>query len=81
MLRRLIDEPDARAEIDALLQPFFASMAVTPACISTKAALQLLGVLAEDTVRLPMVTADADERSTIRAALDALGLLGAEATA
>lgn len=81
LLRRLIDEPHARAEIDAQLQPFYASMGVTPACISTKAALTMLGVLQEDTVRLPMVTADDQERATIHDALTAAGLLGAEARA
>jgi 4-hydroxy-tetrahydrodipicolinate synthase len=73
-MRRMIDEPDARAEIDAELAPLYRALATAPPCISVKTALAMLG---HDVggVRLPMVDASEDERAEIRSALEAHGLL------
>ncbi len=72
-LRRMIDEPQERHAIEAGLMPLYDALSVAPACISTKAALNLLG---HDVggVRLPMVEASPEELATIRAALEAHGL-------
>jgi 4-hydroxy-tetrahydrodipicolinate synthase len=78
-MRQMIDEPDRRSEIDKQLQPLYAALSVAPACIAVKTALQLQGVLADPSVRLPMVDADDYERDTIRKGLEKLGLLTTEA--
>jgi 4-hydroxy-tetrahydrodipicolinate synthase len=73
-LRRMIDEPDERAAIDAALRPVYRAMTVAPPCTSAKAALELLG---HDVggVRLPMVQAAPAELAEIRSALEAHGVL------
>jgi 4-hydroxy-tetrahydrodipicolinate synthase len=73
-MRRMIDEPEQRHAIEQRLTPLYEALAVAPACITVKAALNLLG---HDVggVRLPMVEASDDELATIREALDAQGLL------
>jgi len=73
-MRRMIDEPDERNAIERGLLPLYDALAVAPACISTKAALNLLG---HDVggVRLPMVEATSSELETIKQALDSQGLL------
>jgi 4-hydroxy-tetrahydrodipicolinate synthase len=64
----------ARAqEIDAELAPLYEGLAVTTNPIPVKAALELLG-LASGRVRLPLVAADAEQRTAVRAALEGLGL-------
>jgi len=73
-LRRMIDEPDERAAIEQRLLPLYEALAVAPACISTKAALNMLGH-GVGGVRLPMVEASPEEEATIRATLESLGLL------
>jgi 4-hydroxy-tetrahydrodipicolinate synthase len=68
------DEEIARAqEIDAELTPLYEGLAVTTNPIPVKAALELLG-LASGRVRLPLVAADAEQRTAVRAALEGLGL-------
>jgi 4-hydroxy-tetrahydrodipicolinate synthase len=74
--RRMADEPGRRAEIQAALAPLLDALAVAPAATANKTALNLLG-LPGGHVRLPYVDADESETATIRAALDASGLLGA----
>jgi len=73
-MRRIVDEPDARAEIDAGLREIYAAMFVTASPAPVKAALALLG---HDVggVRLPLVEVDEDERAHVRAALEHHGLL------
>lgn len=73
-MRRLIDEPDRRAEIQESLKPLYAALAVAPLAASTKAALNMLGHDVGGT-RLPIVDLSEEERATVRAALDAQGLL------
>jgi 4-hydroxy-tetrahydrodipicolinate synthase len=73
-MRRMVDEPENRREIDAGLRDLYAALAVTTNPITIKAALNLLG---HDVggLRLPMVEADEHERSVVRAALERHGLL------
>jgi 4-hydroxy-tetrahydrodipicolinate synthase len=75
-MRRMIDEPDARREIDEALQDVYKALAVTTGPIQVKAALNLLG---HDVggLRLPMVEASEEEKAIIRAALERHGLLTA----
>ena len=73
-LRRMVDEPDQRAAIHESLLPVFAAMAVAPAAVTNKAALNLLGHHV-GRPRLPYVDADEHETATIRAMLEERGLL------
>jgi 4-hydroxy-tetrahydrodipicolinate synthase len=64
---------DRAREIDAELTPLYEALAVTTNPIPVKAALSMLG-LVEDRLRLPLVSADAEQRSAVRAGLDAAGV-------
>ena len=71
---------DARAaELDADIRPVFDALTVTTNPIPIKAAAQMLGLIPSARMRLPMVEADDDQRSVVRKALDARGLLTASA--
>ena len=73
-MRRMVDEPGERAAIHESLLPVFEAMAVAPAAVSNKAALNLLG---HDVgrPRLPYVEADERETAAIRTMLQERGLL------
>jgi 4-hydroxy-tetrahydrodipicolinate synthase len=73
-LRRMVDEPEERQEIDRGLQDVYRDLAVAPLACSTKAALNLLG-FDVGVPRLPYVELDRDELSVIRAMLERHGLL------
>lgn len=73
-MRRMVDEPERRAEIDAELRPLFSALGVTTNPISVKAALNLLGRRVGG-LRLPLVEADDAEAEVIRDALVRTGLL------
>ncbi|MDV6014332.1 4-hydroxy-tetrahydrodipicolinate synthase [Haloechinothrix sp. LS1_15] len=73
-LRRMVDEPDRRADIDASLKPLYQALTVTTNPIPIKAALNLLGYPAGPP-RLPLVAADERETEVIRQALIECGLL------
>jgi 4-hydroxy-tetrahydrodipicolinate synthase len=73
-MRRMVDEPDRRREIDAGLQDVYEALAVTTNPIGVKAALNLMGHRVGG-LRLPMVEADEHETAVIRAALERHGLL------
>jgi 4-hydroxy-tetrahydrodipicolinate synthase len=73
-MRRMVDEPEHRAEIDASLRDVYAAMGVTTNPIPVKAALELAGRPVGG-LRLPLVEADEDERAQIRAVLERHGLL------
>jgi 4-hydroxy-tetrahydrodipicolinate synthase len=60
-------------EIDAELAPVYEGLSVTTNPIPLKAALEMLG-LAPDRLRLPLVSADPDQRAAVRAALEGIGL-------
>ena len=73
-MRRMVDEPELRGEIDASLRDVYATLFLTSNPTCTKAALNLLG---HDVggLRLPLVEATADETAAVRAMLERHGLL------
>jgi 4-hydroxy-tetrahydrodipicolinate synthase len=73
-LRRMVDEPGRRREIDASLQDVYRDLAVAPLACSTKAALNLLG-FEVGPPRLPYVELDERELGVVRAMLERHGLL------
>ena len=73
-LRRMVDEPQQRSEIDAGLRDVYRDMGVAPLACSTKAALNLLG-FEVGAPRLPYVELDEQETGVIRAMLERHGLL------
>ncbi len=73
-MRRMVDEPEHRAEIDASLQDVYETLFLAPSPTCTKAALNLLGHNVGG-VRLPMVEATPDELEAVRAMLERHGLL------
>jgi 4-hydroxy-tetrahydrodipicolinate synthase len=60
-------------EIDAEITPVYEAISVTTNPIPLKAALEMLGLCA-DRLRLPLVSADAEQRAAIKAGLDAAGI-------
>ena len=75
-MRRMFDDPDARAEIHERLVPFWEAMAVTTNPMPVKTAMGMLGHRVGG-FRLPMVECSEDEKAVIRAALERQGLLSA----
>jgi 4-hydroxy-tetrahydrodipicolinate synthase len=73
-MRRMVDEPENRAEIDASLQDVYETLFLTSNPTCTKAALNLLGLDAGG-LRLPLVPATAEETAAVRAMLERHGLL------
>jgi 4-hydroxy-tetrahydrodipicolinate synthase len=74
-MRRMVDEPEHRAEIDASLQDVYSTLFITSNPTCTKAALEMLGHPVGG-LRLPLLEADEDERDQVRAMLERTGLLG-----
>jgi 4-hydroxy-tetrahydrodipicolinate synthase len=60
-------------QIDAEITPAYEATSVTTNPIPLKAALEMLG-LANDKLRLPLVSADAEQRAAVKAGLDAAGV-------
>ena len=79
-MRRMVDEPEHRAEIDASLRDVYETLFLTANPTCTKAALNLLGLNAGAT-RLPIVDATARETALVRAMLVRHGLLDPEDSA
>src|SRR5215207_5455564 len=79
-MKRLFDEPDARAEIDAGLRDVYSTLFLTASPTCTKAALNLLGHEV-GSCRLPMVEADEHELDEVKRMLATHGLLQRAATA
>ena len=73
-MRRMVDEPDRRAEIDASLRDVYEALFITSNPTCTKAALNLLGHEV-GALRLPLVEATAEETAAVRAMLERHGLL------
>jgi 4-hydroxy-tetrahydrodipicolinate synthase len=73
-LRRMVDEPERRREIDASLHDVYRDLAVAPLACSTKAALNMIGIEVGGP-RLPYVELDESESAVIRAMLERHGLL------
>jgi 4-hydroxy-tetrahydrodipicolinate synthase len=61
-------------EIDATLRGLYEALAVTTNPIPVKAALAMTGLIPSDALRLPLVPADEEQRATIRAGLESVGL-------
>ncbi len=78
-MRRMVDQPEQRRQIDDSLQDVYRDMGVAPLACVTKAALKLIG-LDVGAPRLPYVELDDGELAVIRAMLERHGLL-ATATA
>jgi 4-hydroxy-tetrahydrodipicolinate synthase len=72
-MRRMVDEPERRAEIDGSLRDVYEALSVTNP-IPVKAALNLLGHRVGG-LRLPLVQASDEQRAPIRAMLERHGLL------
>ncbi len=72
-MRRMVDEPEHRHEIDASLQDVYKTLFMTASPTCTKAALNLLGLHA-GTTRLPIVDATPEETAAVRAMLERHGL-------
>jgi 4-hydroxy-tetrahydrodipicolinate synthase len=79
-MRRMVDEPENRAAIDASLREIYELLFMTASPTCTKAALNLLGHNAGG-LRLPLVEATAEELDIVRAALVRHGLLTEEGRA
>ena len=77
-MRRMVDEPERRREIDSSLADVYRDMAIAPAACSLKAALEMIGVRA-GRPRLPYVPLDESERSVVRAMLERHGVLATAA--
>jgi 4-hydroxy-tetrahydrodipicolinate synthase len=75
-MRRIVDEPDRRQEIEDGLRDLYRALTVTTNPIPIKTALQLAG---HDVggLRLPLVEASDEERAAIREALERHKLLAA----
>jgi 4-hydroxy-tetrahydrodipicolinate synthase len=75
-MRRIVDEPDQRHEIEDGLRDLYDALSVTTNPIPIKAALNMAG---HDVggLRLPMVEATEEEKAVIRAALERHQLLAA----
>jgi 4-hydroxy-tetrahydrodipicolinate synthase len=66
-------EIERAREIDAEITPVYEATSVTTNPIPLKAALEMLGLCA-DRLRLPLVSADAEQRAAVKAGLDAAGV-------
>ena len=73
-MRRMVDEPENRARIDATLQDVYETLFMTASPTCTKAALNMLGHKVGG-LRLPMVEASDEEIAAVRAMLVRHGLL------
>jgi 4-hydroxy-tetrahydrodipicolinate synthase len=75
-MRRIVDEPEHRHEIEDGLRDLYEALSVTTNPIPIKAALNLAG-LDVGGLRLPLVEASDDETAVVRAALERHKLLAA----
>jgi 4-hydroxy-tetrahydrodipicolinate synthase len=73
-MRRMVDEPDKRAEIDAALRDVYDVLFITANPICVKAALNMMGIEVGG-LRLPLVEASEDEKAQVRAVLERHGVL------
>jgi 4-hydroxy-tetrahydrodipicolinate synthase len=78
-MRRMVDEPERRAEIDESLRDVYDTLFITANPICVKAALNMLGIRVGG-LRLPLVEADEEEKAAVRAMLERHGLLEHAAT-
>jgi 4-hydroxy-tetrahydrodipicolinate synthase len=76
-MRRMVDEPEHRAAIDASLRDVYETLFLTSSPTCTKAALKLLGHEVGG-LRLPLVEATEEELAAVRSMLVRHGLLDSE---
>jgi len=74
-MRRMVEEPEHRAEIDDSLRDVYKTLFMTSSPTCTKAALNLLGHNVGG-LRLPLVEATEEELAAVRSMLERHGLLG-----
>jgi 4-hydroxy-tetrahydrodipicolinate synthase len=77
-MRRMVDEPESRREIEASLGDVYRDLAIAPAACTLKTALNLIGVEV-GAPRLPYVELDESETAVIRSMLERHGMLAAAA--
>jgi 4-hydroxy-tetrahydrodipicolinate synthase len=77
-MRRMVDEPERRHEIDQGLHDVYRELAVAPLACSVKAALSFMGIEVGGP-RLPYVELEEPERQTVRQLLERHGLLATAA--
>ena len=75
-MRRIIDEPDRRQEIEDGLRDLYKALTVTVNPIPVKTAINMTGHEVGG-LRLPLVEASEEERAVIREALERHNLLAA----
>jgi 4-hydroxy-tetrahydrodipicolinate synthase len=75
-MRRMVDEPEHRRQINDSLQDAYRDLAIAPMATTVKAALNLLGIPV-GAPRLPYVELDEQETATVTALLERHGLLAA----
>ena len=75
-MKEMIDQPDARGEIDGQLRDAYKALSVTVNPIPVKTALALLDLIPGH-FRLPMVPASPEEEAEVRSMLERHGLLQA----
>jgi 4-hydroxy-tetrahydrodipicolinate synthase len=75
-MRRIIDEPENRAELQADLAGLIRTFSMTQLSMTVKAGLNMIGQEVGP-VRLPLVECDEDEIAAIRGVLEGRGLLSA----
>jgi 4-hydroxy-tetrahydrodipicolinate synthase len=75
-MRRIIDEPEQRDEIEDGLRDLYKALTVTVNPIPVKTAMNMIG-LDVGPLRLPLVDASDEERAVIREALERHDLLAA----
>ena len=73
-MRRMVDEPEHRVEIDTSLRDVYAAMGITTNPIPVKATLALAGHRVGG-LRLPLVDASDEERGQLHDVLERHGLL------
>jgi 4-hydroxy-tetrahydrodipicolinate synthase len=73
-MRRMVDEPERREEIDASLRDVYETLFLTSSPTCTKAALNMLGH-GVGGLRLPLVAATPEEGAAVRSMLERHGLL------
>ncbi|HEV3092922.1 MAG TPA: 4-hydroxy-tetrahydrodipicolinate synthase [Solirubrobacteraceae bacterium] len=79
-MRRMVDEPEHRAETDASLQDVYRTLFMTASPTCTKAALNMLGHNVGG-LRLPLIEADEHELAEVRSMLVRHGLLAEDTAA
>jgi 4-hydroxy-tetrahydrodipicolinate synthase len=78
-MRRIVDEPERRGEIDASLHDVYEVLFMTSSPTCTKAALNMLGHKVGG-LRLPLIEASREELDAVRTVLQRHGLLGDQAS-